>query len=248
MIVSIVGGTGRMGKTTARFFLSRGYETYIVSRDKKKGKKTARELGAKSRTFGRIGDSDIVIVSVPIPETAEVCISSAKLMKTGSLLMDIASVKTLIVKQVTSSIPKGINYLSMHPMFGGDTGWNDQNVILCPSGCSGIWIRKVKGMLTKAGAKVHIMSPEEHDEKTAVTQNARHFLTLSFSRYLSEYHKGESLEPASTPDFRRLMDAVKSLSEQEDMVMEIQRANPFGKRERMRIIHTIEKIKKEVES
>lgn len=235
-----------MGKTTAGFFSRHGWETYIISRNKRKGAKVARKLGAKSRTFREIGDSDIVAVSVPISKTLEICLRSAKLMKPGSLLIDLASVKTPIVKKVARSLPKGINYLSMHQLFGGNVEWKGQNVILCPGRCSARWMKKMKSMLRKEGVKLRTMSPEAHDKKTAVTQVARHLLTLSFSRYLSEYHKGESLDSASTPDFRRLMEAVESLSGQKGMVMGIQKANRYGKKERERIIRVVEKLIREV--
>jgi prephenate dehydrogenase len=242
MIACVIGGTGTMGKVTAHFLTRHGFETYVISRDKKKAQKSGGRVGDEDE----IRIADMVVVSVPIPETAKVCGEISPIMKKGSLLVDLSSIKEPITREVLKKIPPGVEYLSMHQMFPGLEDWEGQNVILCPVRCSKKWLDLFREMLAKEGAAVHIMTPYEHDEETAVTQVARHILTLAFGDYLETYHRKKEFATA-TPEFKRLLEAFESLKSQKEMVYSIQRMNRFGKEERKRILGCMTKLIGEVE-
>ena len=45
--ITIIGGTGRMGKWFAKFFQNKGYNVIITSRSSRKASSIAKEIGVK---------------------------------------------------------------------------------------------------------------------------------------------------------------------------------------------------------
>ena len=112
--VSIIGGTGGMGKLFARVF--RKYlKVVICSRNFHKAKKTAKRLKISAWPLEECNKADIVLVSIPIEETYKVCKEVSKKMKKDSLLIEISSVKSGIADRLSKDLnEKSLKYLSLH--------------------------------------------------------------------------------------------------------------------------------------
>src|SRR5256712_1482942 len=116
--ILIVGGTGGMGRFFARFASLQGAKVKLAGREISKTRTVAKEIGVEPGTILDATSSDIAILSVPIEETVRVATETASLMTTGSLLIDLSSVKTGISDSIAEKIPKGLEYVSLHPLFG----------------------------------------------------------------------------------------------------------------------------------
>src|SRR5438093_9602285 len=117
----IVGGTGGMGRLFARFASLQGAKVKIAGREINKTRTAAKEIEVEPGTILDAASSDIVILSVPTAETVRVATEIASLMTSGSLLTDISSVKTGLADRVPEKTPKGIEYISLPPLFGPST-------------------------------------------------------------------------------------------------------------------------------
>src|SRR5256712_9855953 len=128
--ILIVGGTGGMGRFFARFASLQGAKVKLAGREINKTRTAAKEMEVEPGPILDAASSDIVILSVPMEEIVRVATETASLMTTGSLLADLSSVKTGISDRVAEKIPKGLEYVSLHPLFGPNTDHlHDQTIV-----------------------------------------------------------------------------------------------------------------------
>src|SRR3989449_3596497 len=131
--ILIVGGTGGMGRFFARFASLQGAKVKLAGREINKTRTSAKEIEVEPGTILDAASSDIVILAVPIEETVRVATETASLMTTGNFLVDLSSVKTGISDRVAEKIPKGLEYVSLHPLFGpGIDHLHDQVIVAVP--------------------------------------------------------------------------------------------------------------------
>jgi prephenate dehydrogenase len=207
MKITIVGGAGAMG----RFFSKLLAEEFdVVIYDTGKGaKETAEKLGI---TFGEnlekeVGESDAVLISVPIDVAADVIKMVSRKMKKGSLLMDITSIKREPVEAMR--LAEGIEAVGLHPMFGPTaTSLRGQRILVIPVR-EGKWFPRIKRFFQKKGAILQLVSAEEHDSLMAVIQGLTHFshLALAFTYKKLGFDLEEARKYAS-PSFNILLDFV----------------------------------------
>jgi prephenate dehydrogenase len=149
-------------------------------------------------------------------------------MKPHSLLIDVASVKKGIVDKVVASIPKDVEYLSIHPLFGPDTEKFKGENVLAINPRSGPLSTSMLKFLSKNGMETTCVTPDEHDRKTAVTQALHHFAYASLAACMSKLVKKKDLRRFSTRSLRKTIEIIQSLSDNIDTVLEIQERNPYA--------------------
>lgn len=229
MHVCIVGGTGGMGNVFAKAFLELEDVTVkIISRDEKKAERIAKELGPDV-AFGVIKDcanADIVIVSVPIKTVLTTCRNVVAVMKEGSLLMDLSSVKFGLVD--TLKVPSHIEYLSCHPLFGPLGDIKEENIVLVPVQ-GDEWLPKVKDLFHKIGSQVSITSAEEHDDIMSKIQVMYHFSNLCLITALA---KARISKEHYTRSFKKIQEFLRAFKLNFDVIFEIQEHNPKAKEAR----------------
>jgi prephenate dehydrogenase len=188
MRVTIIGGAGGMGKWFAGFFKENGADVRLVDRDSTTGE-IANELGVhfvtadvlveEDVTTDFLADTDVLLISVPIDLTERVIELVGPKMHTGSLLMDLTSVKRKPVKMMEESTPVGVEILGTHPLFGPSTkSMQGQTIIFVPSR-TGRHYKQIYEMFERNGAKIKLLSADEHDETMAVLQGLTHFVLIS---------------------------------------------------------------------
>src|SRR5438132_13863838 len=100
-------------------------------------------------------------------------------MREGALLIDLSSVKSGIADRISSEVPAGVEYVSIHPLFGpGISHLEGQNIVAILFKTGPQW-RNFSRVLRKAGARVHLMSSENHDRVMGDVQAMHHFALLS---------------------------------------------------------------------
>ena len=62
--------------------------------------------------------SDILVISVPIQHTCDVIREVAPFMKSGSLMVDVTSVKEGPTKTMGEVLPESVEYIPTHPVCG----------------------------------------------------------------------------------------------------------------------------------
>jgi len=218
----IVGGTGGMGRLFARFASLQGAKVKIAGREINKTRTAAKEIEVEPGTILDAASSDIVILSVPTAETVRVATEIASLMTSGSLLTDISSVKTGISDRVAEKTPKGIEYISLHPLFGPSTDHLHGQTIIAVSYRSGQKWSKLARAFQASGSKVVTMSAAQHDRAMAYVQGLHHFGLITLGIGLD----GMGGEPR-TQSLRETETRIASLLNNWDTIVGIQLLNPF---------------------
>jgi len=170
----LIYGVGNMGELFRDLFYSRGY--YVKGYD----------IDEMKRDTNTVSGFDVIFVCTPMYALEE---SIKHLMREAdptSLLVDISSVKK-------DSIPifekSGFDFLSIHPMFGGDSEIALSNIIVVhESGREEE--RAILNEFIKSGAVISKLDVEEHDRKMAEIQGVAHFLLVSMADFL-RYKKDE---------------------------------------------------------
>lgn len=184
--ILILGGTGETGSWFARYFKGKGLDVAVWGPSGKTdlaarmGVRYANDLMKEAR------ENDIVLLSVPIAKTVEAIRLVAPVMKRGSLLMDVTSLKSEPMKAMIKHAPKGVEVIGTHPMFGPTMpALKGQTIILTPAaGRSENWLPLMRSLFESGGARIEVLDPEEHDEIMAVVQALTHFAYIGIGATL----------------------------------------------------------------
>src|SRR5438128_12351895 len=211
-----------MGRFFARFASLQGAKVKLAGREIKKTRTVAKEIEVEPGTILDAASSDIVILAVPTAETVRVAAETASVMTVGSLLTDLSSVKTGISDKVAEKIPKGIEYISLHPLFGPGTDHLHGQTIIAVSYRHGQKWSKLARAFQGSGSKVVTMSAAQHDRAMAYVQGLHHFALISLGLGLD----GMGGEPR-TQSLRETEGRIVRMLDGWDMIVGIQKLNPF---------------------
>lgn len=180
MNVGIIGGTDGLGKTLVYYFRDE-FEVYITGRDHKKGRRIADELNVNyiESNAGLANISDILIVSVPIQHTSYVIREVAPFMKSGSVMIDVTSVKEEPSKAMAECLAENVEYIPTHPVFGPRTTELDNQVIVLTPDKKGEWYSKVYDYLSEKNMRIIETTAEKHDFMMSIVQVLTHFSFIS---------------------------------------------------------------------
>lgn len=189
MKVGIIGGTGQMGSFFARVFKKAGYEVNVSGR---KTLVTSEDLA---------GESDILIVSVPIHSTIPVIQQITPYVHAGQILCDLTSLKSGPVNAMLNS---RADVIGLHPMFGPTaTSLQGQTIIATPARCSDEQMKLLTDIFTSQGARVTVTTPEYHDRMMAIIQGLTHFKALVMADTMRMLGiTPEETEPFMSPIYR----------------------------------------------
>lgn len=178
----LIYGMGRMGQFFKDFFFARGYSVagYDILEEK-------RDVNKEE-----IKNFDVIFLCVPMDAVSE-ALNVIKRHAKNPLLVDISSIKEYVLPFLDES---GLDYLSIHPMFGPDSEIGLSNVIVVVK--SGREEEEViLDEMRKAGAVISYLSRDKHDKKMAEIQGIAHFLLISMADFLASKFSKEELRYAS---------------------------------------------------
>ena len=180
MNVGINGGTDGLGKTLVYYFRDE-FEVYITGTDHKKGRNVAEELNVNyiESNAGLANISDMLIVSVPIQHTSSVIREVAPFMKSGSVMIDVTSVKEGPSRTMAEVLPDTVEYIPTHPVFGPRTTRLDNQVIVLTADRKGEWYGKVYDYLKDRNMRIIETTAEKHDFMMSIVQVLTHFSFIS---------------------------------------------------------------------
>ena len=198
--VTIIGGTGGMGRWLQRYLGGMGADVNIVS-----------------RSVGRMedaADSDIVIVSVPISKVESVLKETDAVCRKDALIFDISSVKSPFAKCLREMAGRR-KVCSVHHMFGPSiSSMFGRNVVVCDCGC-GEAVSEAAELFDNEGSNMIFTSIERHDELAAYVLAFAHASNIVFFTALREsgIPFGELNRMASTT-FRKCLNTCIPVSEE----------------------------------
>jgi len=191
--MTIIGGSGGMGKVFGKLFQKYGFKITLFARNKEKLTQIAIELNMEySLNLEEcVKKADIIMVSVPITSTPQMIKKIAPMMKRDAILFDITSLKTMvynILQDMCSKYP--INCISLHPMFG--PGIKDmKNYVMIALEVGGtnnynLLIKELFSIFLLEGLLIITTTPEEHDKTMALTLAVPHMVNILYLTLLKQ--------------------------------------------------------------
>ncbi|HEX3013903.1 MAG TPA: prephenate dehydrogenase [Methanobacterium sp.] len=234
MKIAVIGGTRGLGEWIARFLKSKGFDITITGRDKIAGERVSKKLGVDytSSNVNAASQADIVIVSVPIDVTPSAIKEVAPVLKKGSLLMDVTSVKEEPSQIMHEYAPQGVEVLPIHPMFGPRIRSLDGQVIVFAPINKGKWYNKIYNFFEKENASIIVTTPEIHDQMMSVVQGLTHLAYIGIATTIERLDVDikESRKFAS-PIYDLMMDMIARIVAQNPyLYYSIQTHNKYTKK------------------
>ena len=231
MNVGIIGGSDGLGKTLVYYFRDE-FNVYITGRDHKKGAAIADELNVSyiESNAGLANICDIVVISVPIQFTEDVIREVAPFMKSGSLMVDVTSVKEGPSKTMAEVLPEDIEYIPTHPIFGPRTTRLDNQVIVLTADKKGKWYDKVYNYLASKNMRIIETSAEKHDFMMSIVQVLTHFSFISTASAIEKLRVDISeTEDYESPMYNLMIDLIaRIVSQNPYLTYNIQSMNTNG--------------------
>jgi len=227
--VAIIGGSGKMGRWFANFLLKEGKEVIIIGRNERKLLVAKRQLGVEVATnVEAVKSADTILLSVPIDNFEEVVQQVSPYIRPEQVIIDITSIKVFPVETMHKHIKAGLT-LGTHPVFGpGAKSIVNQNFVLTPTNeRERTLAQKVREYLETRGAKVALMTPQEHDEMMAVILGLSHFIAIVSADTLVSFDRLKQMEAISGITYKVLLTLVESvISEAPELYASLQMSLP----------------------
>lgn len=232
--VTIIGGSGGMGKVFARYFKKHGFNVILYARNEDILRREAKELKVKYLTNleESVKDADIVMVSIPIRTTPDMIKEVAPYLKDNAILFDISSIKSSVFKVLDEARKQyPINCLSLHPMFGpGIVNMRNYVIIVIKVGGTREYVNLIKELLQifkSDGLILTETDPILHDKQVALTLGVPHMLNIIFLNLLknTNFSLGELTKYTGTTFLLQKVFAESIIQREMEMFGEIQIEN-----------------------
>jgi prephenate dehydrogenase len=230
-------GFGRFGKLAARY-LSTDFFVAVSTRSDKQA--AIEACGARPVSFESACRQRIVILCMPISAMRDTLRQAAPLLREDALVVDVCSVKVYPVQWMRELLPASVSILPTHPMFGPDSAarsLDGRKIVLCPDRIDSHRYEKIRTWLENQGLVVITASPQEHDEKIAVSLSLTHFIGRSLSAF------GARDLDIDTEGYKRLMHILGVVSHDTWQLFEdMHTYNPYAKQKRQAFIDAMTDI------
>ncbi len=193
--VAIVG-IGLIGSSLARVLKhNRLAETIVVYDKNPEYGKKAVEIGvadenSESAAVAAAG-ADLVVLSTPVGAYGEISKEIMPVLKKGTIITDVGSVKKYAIAEIEKHIPadRGIVYIPGHPVAGTEKSGPEAGFLEL---FEGRWciltpgkfatpeaLEKISEMWRAAKMKIDTMTPEHHDKVMAAVSHLPHLIAFS---------------------------------------------------------------------
>lgn len=214
-------GFGRFGQLAAQMLHGR---FAISASDQRDQSAVARSLGVSFVDIHTAARCDIVVISVPVQNMLSAIKSIAPVVRPGSLVVDVASVKVFPAAWMTEHLPESVDVVATHPLFGPQSaklGLVGQRLIVCP--VRGRAHEAVARLGRRIGLSVHVTTPEQHDLEMSYVQALSHLIGRALINISAP---AESL---STRSYEHLLDLCSLIKDDSfELFSAIQTMNPYA--------------------
>ena len=192
-------GVGLIGGAIGLAAKKRGVVRRVIGVGRDQGKlDQARALGAIDESTLALAkgatEADLSIFATPVDHIAAQVIEAAAHCKAGALLTDAGSTKRAIVDAVESRLPAHVQFVGGHPLAGSEKKgvesahadlFVERWTVLTPTPkTSSESLRRLSAFWNALGARVRIMTPEEHDRALALTSHLPHLVAAALAGML----------------------------------------------------------------
>lgn len=196
---------------------------------------------AASSLADLVEGAELVVLSVPVPATADVLTELLPHLKPDQIVIDVGSVKTTPSEAMDAILGDEIAWVATHPLFGPTSlalGERPIHVVVCPNRRHPEAVEAVKAFWTSIDCRVIEQDAESHDRGMAET----HALTYFVAKGMLDAKAGEnvSFAPPSFQAIARTIDTVRS--DAGHLFGAIHRQNPFAAEARRRLLSALSSV------
>jgi prephenate dehydrogenase len=229
-------GYGRFGQFAAEQ-LRKNFQIVVYDR-----KRIRCPKGIRRGSLAEAASRPLLLLCVPISAISKTCLEIKPYLTPAQLIIDTCSVKERPLQEMARSLPKFVEILGTHPLFGPDSarsGVRALKIVLCPVRCRRV--SKVKAWLEAKGLEVIVTTPRRHDFEMSRTQALFHFL----ARGVAE--TGIRIGRLSTPGPAKLFEDFRDVQNDSlQLFQDLHRMNRYAPAVRKQLIDCLTRLDAEL--
>jgi len=210
-------GTGLIGGSLGIALREKRLVKEVVGFDQEKcALEEAIKRGAVDRAASSLAEavkaSDLVILAIPVSNTLEVLKSILPFLKQDTVITDVGSTKTSIMKKTAGLFPPSVHFIGGHPMAGSEESGikgadpalleNAIYVLTPAADCPSEVVEKLKHILEETGAEPLVLNPEEHDRVVASVSHLPYVVAAALTRSVAGAENVELVRTLAAGGFR----------------------------------------------
>ena len=206
------------------------------------GPASARE-GVEMVSLADCCQAERILVAVPISGFEAVISEIAPLVRPGSLVLDVCSVKEHPMRVMARHLAGKCEFMGTHPLFGPDTAAQSltgRSIVLCPSQDKAL-AQKASAFFRGLGLEVFTVTAEEHDRDMARSLALIHLLGRALLSVGADQVK------ISTKTHERLLELVAITNhDSRQLFLDMHRFNRHTARARKVLLEELTKLDQEL--
>ncbi len=187
-------GAGLIGGSIARAARQQGIvRSIVVTARSEASRARVVELGFADDVVATnaeaVKDADLVILCVPVGICGDVAKEIAPHLKPGTVVSDVGSVKSSVLKDMAAHLPDHVHLIPGHPVAGTENSGPDAGfaelfinrwcILTPPTGADTSQVERLASFWRAIGANVEVMTAEHHDLVLAVTSHLPHLIAYT---------------------------------------------------------------------
>ena len=234
-------GAGAFGTLMARHLAP--HFALVLHDAHKSVARLAKECRGKSGSLRDAAFCKIVVIAVPVQQMEKVLRAIAKIVRPGTLVIDVGSVKMKPAKLMRDILPAHADAVGTHPLFGpqsGKKGIKGLNIVVCDvRGGRAACVRRF--CRNKLGLNVFAATPQQHDRELAYVQGLTHLLAkVIVSLKLPKFR-------FTTRTYEYMDQMVETVRyDSDELFRAIERENPFTKKAKKEFFAAARKLEEKL--
>ncbi len=200
--VTIIG-VGLIGGSLGLAWKRNAAKVRIVGHDEPSVLDRALATGAideaRDSLADAVADADVTVLAVPVQKMPTMLDSAARFMRSGSIVTDVGSVKSSIVKHARRVLPPEVTFIGGHPMAGSDKGGIDHadafmfenaTYVVCPPDDTPPQafmdtFAAFLDLLRQTGGRILLLDAERHDRIAAAVSHLPQILAVALMDFVA---------------------------------------------------------------
>lgn len=216
--ISIIG-LGIIGGSLAQAITKRGLSKKVtgIDIDEKIVKKALEEkvIDRGSVNLETVKGSDLIFICTYVMNIPKILQEISPYLKQNSIVTDVGSTKEMVMARARDFLPKGAYFVGGHPMAGSEQSgflfsrqdmFDKMPYIITPyNDTPKVVIEALKDIIEGIGAKVVIMSPEQHDYVVGLVSHIPQIMASAIVNFTKEVEGCDRVIGKGYLDFTRIV-------------------------------------------
>jgi prephenate dehydrogenase len=179
-----------------------------------------------------VSDSRFVFLCMPVHSIPEMLQSLSRVVLPGTIISDVGSIKSGIMKSAERILPKDILFIGGHPMAGGERSgysagaahlFENAWYILTPrEGTPDSAVKELEHLISSTGAIPLVLDPLTHDKMVGAVSHLPHIIAAALVNTVREAEDPDSVQRLAAGGFK---DITRIASSSPEMWRDISLAN-----------------------